>query len=325
MLTDSQVQKWKEEGAVVCQLPCSVADPVLEWLNSNFTIDHIGENHLDFGTPDRKFEFPTFIEPLDDLVLSEILIAAAQRLLGTEDVRLIQADLWPKIGVADQTHEAQANSDQRMHMDYGNNTVLHPQWESPEVVAAVVYYDDCDETGGGTGFVPRRGDNDPVYRPPFVNMPGQAGKPFFNDRATVESWFKENDPDAYELRQQLYEREEVVQFKPGTILFYRHDLWHRGRPLVAGKLRRVHNLAWKRADARGICNWNEGFARNSYYGKVESIIGRSTPLQRSVLDFPPPGDDYWSYERIRNVEARFAAYGFDATEYLEKIDSNPDA
>jgi hypothetical protein len=323
MLSNSQIQTWKEEGAVICQLPAPVVDPALTWLNVNFTLDQIDRNHIDFGTPDRKFEFPTFIDPIDDLVLSEPLILAAQKLLGTQDVRLIQADLWPKIGVADELHEAQANTDQRMHMDYGNNTVLHPQWDTPDVVAAVVYYDDCDETGGGTAYVPRHGVDDPVYQPPYVNMPGQAGNPFFNDRAAVESWFKENDPNVYELRQQLYEREKVVQFKPGTILFYRHDLWHRGRPLVAGKLRRVHNLAWKRADARGVSHWNEGFARKSYYGNVESIIGRSTPLQRSVLDFPLPGDNYWNIERLKNVEARFSAYGFDAAVYLQELKTKP--
>jgi|TARA_B110000914_G_C15489052_1_gene459603 hypothetical protein len=323
MLSNSQIQTWKEEGAVICQLPAPVVDPALTWLNVNFTLDQIDRNHMDFGTPDRKFEFPTFIDPIDDLVLSEPLILAAQKLLGTQDVRLIQADLWPKIGVADELHEAQANTDQRMHMDYGNNTVLHPQWDTPDVVAAVVYYDDCDETGGGTAYVPRHGVDDPVYQPPYVNMPGQAGNPFFNDRAAVESWFKENDPNVYELRQQLYEREKVVQFKPGTILFYRHDLWHRGRPLVAGKLRRVHNLAWKRADARGVSHWNEGFARKSYYGNVESIIGRSTPLQRSVLDFPLPGDNYWNIERLKNVEARFSAYGFDAAVYLQELKTKP--
>ena len=323
MLSNSQIQTWKEEGAVICQLPAPVVDPALTWLNVNFTLDQIDRNHMDFGTPDRKFEFPTFIDPIDDLVLSEPLILAAQKLLGTQDVRLIQADLWPKIGVADELHEAQANTDQRMHMDYGNNTVLHPQWDTPDVVAAVVYYDDWDETGGGTAYVPRHGVDDPVYQPPYVNMPGQAGNPFFNDRATVESWFKENDPSVYELRQQLYEREKVVQFKPGTILFYRHDLWHRGRPLVAGKLRRVHNLAWKRADARGVSHWNEGFARKSYYGNVESIIGRSTPLQRSVLDFPLPGDNYWNIERLKNVEARFSAYGFDAAVYLQELKTKP--
>ena len=179
MLSNSQIQTWKEEGAVVCQLPAKVIDPVLTWLNVNFTIDQIDTDHLDFGSPERKFEFPTFINPLDDLVLSELLIIAAQKLLGTKDIRLIQADLWPKIGVTDDNHEAQANTDQRMHMDYGNNSLLHPQWDAPDAVAAVIYYDDFNETGGGTGYVPRRGIDDPVYQPPYVNMPGQAGNPFF--------------------------------------------------------------------------------------------------------------------------------------------------
>lgn len=320
MLSDSQIKSWKEEGAVVCKLPTHIIEPALTWLGENFTIDQLESNHRDFGSPDKKFEFPTFIQPLDELVLCEPLILAAQTLLDTSDVRLIQADLWPKIGVTNKNHEAQANTDQRMHMDYGNNTILHPEWDRPDVLAAIVYYDDSEDTEGGTGYVPRLSIDDPVYQPPFVNMPGQAGKPFFNDRATVENWFRKNDPAAFKLRQQLYEREQVVQFKPGTVLFYRHDLWHRGRPLLPGKLRRVHNLAWKRADARGVCHWNEGFARESYYGKAESIIGRSTPLQRSVLDFPLPGDDYWNLARLKNVEARYAAYGFDVTEYLEKLE-----
>lgn|GEM_PF-3061877 len=91
--------------------------------------------------------------------------------------------------------------------------------------------------------------------------------------------------------------------------------WHRGTPVVPGKLRRVHNLAWRRADARGWSNWNEGWARQSYYGNVEAIIGRSTPLQRSILDFPLPGDPYWTVQRIDNVTARYEAYGFDASPY----------
>ena len=39
---------------------------------------------------------------------------------------------------------------------------------------------------------------------------------------------KEHYPHFYEFRQQLYERECKVKFKKGTVLLYRHDLWHRG-------------------------------------------------------------------------------------------------
>jgi len=315
MLSDDQIQMWQREGAFVTQLPETIFKPSIDWLNSNFTLEHIDPRHIDFGSPDRKFEFPTSVETLDELVLNEQLIGAVQQLLQTDDVRLLQADLWPKVGVENQGHDAQANTDQRMHMDYGNNMLLHPDWHAPDAVAAVIYYDNSEETAGGTAYVPRRGESDPVYQPPFIHMPGQGGKPFFNDRHTVEKWFEKNDPAAFALRQALYEREEVVRFKPGTILFYRHDTWHRGTPVAPGKLRRVHNLAWRRADARGWSNWNEGWARQSYYDNVEAIIGRSTPLQRSLLDFPLPGDSYWTKHRVDNAAARYEAFGFDAAPY----------
>ena len=53
MLSSSQIQIWKEEGAVICRLPAQVVDPALKWLNVNFTIDQIDSNHLDFGNPDK--------------------------------------------------------------------------------------------------------------------------------------------------------------------------------------------------------------------------------------------------------------------------------
>jgi hypothetical protein len=320
LLTNEQIDTWRDQGAFIMQLPGEVCGPSLEWLNRHLTLDHVDQAHLDFGSPDRKFEFPTGIEALDDLVLNEHLIIAVQQLLGVDDIRLLQADLWPKVGVSHEDHEAQANTDQRMHMDYGNNTVLHPDWNSPEAVAAIVYYDDSEDTAGGTAFVPRQSESDPVYQPPFIHMPGQAGKPFINDRRSTESWFRDNDANAYQLRSSLYAREQVVSFKSGTILFYRHDIWHRGTPVTPGKLRRVHNLGWRRADARGWSNWNEGWARNSYYGEVEAMIGRSTPLQRSLLDFPLPGNPYWTARRIENVAARFSHYGFDPAPYLALLE-----
>ena len=319
MLNEAQINAWKHQGAFVTDLPEEVFSAAFHWLETNLTIGHIDPNHLDFGSPDKKFEFPTLKKPLDDLVLSEWLIRAVQQLLETTDIRLLQADLWAKIGVSTDHHEPQGNTDQRMHMDYGNNTLLHPDWEFPEAVAAIIYYDDARETGGGTAFVTRQSKEDPAYQPPFIHMPGQAGKPFFNDRQTVETWFQRHDLDAYKLRSALYQRETLVDFRPGTILFYRHDLWHRGTPVTPGKLRRVHNLAWKRADVRGWCTWNEGWARQNYYGHVESIIGRSTPLQRSLLDIPLPGDSYWTQHRIDHMSARFGFHGFDATPYEEAL------
>ena len=162
MLSPDQIKTWRKKSAVIAQIPDDVYRPARDWLNENFTLDHVGPGQLNLDSPDRALEFPTFVEPLDDLVLNEQLIDAAQRLLGTPDIRLSLALMWPKIGAASESAEARADHDQRMHMDYGNNTLLHPEWHQPDAVSAIVYHDSSHETGGGTRFVPRNGERIPV-------------------------------------------------------------------------------------------------------------------------------------------------------------------
>ena len=37
MLSSEQIQMWREDGAVVLQLPADVYQPALDWLNDNCT------------------------------------------------------------------------------------------------------------------------------------------------------------------------------------------------------------------------------------------------------------------------------------------------
>jgi hypothetical protein len=46
---------------------------------------------------------------------------------------------------------------------------------------------------------------------------------------------QENRPDMYEFRKKLYEREMMAKFSRGTVLLYRHDVFHRGTPVKAKK------------------------------------------------------------------------------------------
>ena len=64
------------------QLPVTIVGSSINWLNDNFTLEHIDPEHLDFGTPDRKGEWPTAGERRDDLVRNEHLSEAVQQLLG---------------------------------------------------------------------------------------------------------------------------------------------------------------------------------------------------------------------------------------------------
>ena len=69
-----------------------------------------------------------------------------------------------------------------------------------------------------------------------------------NDKSNTEKYFKENHPEIYDFRQQLYDRELKLSPDCGDILFYRLDLWHRGTPVKNGKVRFVMNLLWKKKE-----------------------------------------------------------------------------
>jgi hypothetical protein len=112
------------------------------------------------------------------------------------------------------------NNDQRIHMDYGNHTWVHPpRWNKPNVVAAIVYLSDTRETGGATAVVARRGGvdeyTDPIYTWPYKHMPGisPGQMKYVNNRELAEEYMKEKAPESYAIRLQCYEREVIPAFQ----------------------------------------------------------------------------------------------------------------
>ena len=53
---------------------------------------------------------------------------------------------------------------------------------------------------------------------------------------------------------------------------------------------------------------------------MEKLIASATVEQRTVLGFPPPGDEYWCSETIEAVAARYAPYGIDMSPYQQAIE-----
>ena len=51
-----------------------------------------------------------------------------------------------------------------------------------------------------------------------------AGLSFHTDDQ-AERFLSEKEPELFEFRRRLYEREVAVRYRPGTALIYRHDLW----------------------------------------------------------------------------------------------------
>ena len=261
ILTDHQINQWRDQGYVLIQLPEAIWSKIHKKAHEIFPqtrpdnfVDTFGQQPF-YGP---KTTFPTLIDEIDQLPINEELIKIFQVLLKTEDIRLTQCELWAKYRNNDkEIKDEKNNSDQRMHMDYGNNILTAPsKWDNPDAAAAIIYYDDSQICSGGTKVVPRNGKNDPAYKYPeaYLNQVGysnyfheKGGYPhFYVNRTHAENYFRNNYPKIYEFRQKLYEREIQATFRPGTMLLYRLDIWHRGAPINPNCSRRGNRVFYSR-------------------------------------------------------------------------------
>ncbi len=274
----------------------------------------------DFGNSGEG-EFPCHPE-LNKMTVHPVLIDLAQQCLGTKQIRLTQSVAWAKYGIPEDG--SQSNRDQRVHMDYGNN-----YWgvtsEKTDMIAAIVYYSDTEKTGGATAIVPKiLRTNDSIYQRPFTHMPGIGGIPFINNRQEAEKMMHESYADSASVRDECYDREIVPTFKPGDILLYRMDTWHRGTPVKDNQVRYIQNLTWRREDAEGIQQWNPGFTRKMYYGDLERFISSIEPYQLETLGFPKRDSPLWTKSSYcKGVRARYSSFGFDLDKYIQISDEPP--
>ena len=74
--------------------------------------------------------------------------------------------------------------------------------------------------------------SEPVTEPaehPLLLTPGARGDlPWINDKDHAEKYLAQQHPAVASFRRtHLYPREQPLMFRTGTVLFYRHDVWHR--------------------------------------------------------------------------------------------------
>ena len=119
----------------------------------------------------------------------------------------------------------------------------------------------------------------------------------------------------------LYPRERRARYRVGSVLFYRHDTWHRGTPMKEGALRLVQNITYRRVECEWISTLHVGWAWAAYRRNkfLEKLIARSSLDQRAVLGFPQPGSSYWTPATIEAVAARHGVFGMDMTPYREAL------
>jgi hypothetical protein len=92
-------------------------------------------------------------------------------------------------------------------------------------------------------------------------------------------------------------------------------VFHRGSALGPPPAHR-----W--ATAVGVRPARHGWFDSSHSGRwadapggehpaVRRFITRATPLQRTAIGFPPPGDDYWDCDTLAGVAARYPGIDLD--------------
>mmetsp|Transcript_23852 Transcript_23852/g.34985 ORF Transcript_23852/g.34985 Transcript_23852/m.34985 type:complete len:365 (+) Transcript_23852:35-1129(+) len=336
VLSPEQVTQWRTEGYTL--VSDVFPDTLLQQVR-NAAIEAYPEgtgpmkDELGSG---GKMTFPVCddaFQVVNKIPLHMRLITAVTQLLGcnSDDLRLSQADLWGKRGYTEPKYDAYCNMNQRIHCDYPNHTlVMPPSWDNPEVVSIIIYYDDSATVGGGTRIVPREGSDDPAYTSsaesvsPLLLTPGARGDlPWINDKDHAEEYLRAHHPEVHKFRQEvLYPREKSVAYGVGTVLFYRHDIWHRGTPPLPNATRRIHNIVYKLAHCDWVNLWNSGSARRMYTRNqvVERLIAGSCSAQRVLLGFPAPSSNYWNEDTLQAVKDRYSSLpgGFMHCEEIEE-------
>lgn len=220
-------------------------------------------------------EFPFTQQILNRLALHPAIIAAAEDLLQTRDVRLYQAETFAKYtGV---TQYAQP-----FHADYTNHTMLPPKADGRyRQVQMFLYLSDVTPAHGATRVVSRELTKDvPVMMLRFPEA-----------RVSTE-------------RLQEWEHAAVSATGPrGSLLIYGADVVHRGTEMTApGGGRFFFNLAYRTADADwvGANPWpRKGFV--NFTPLIESLSAR----QLEALGFPPPGHTYWDATTLKGAAERY--------------------
>ncbi len=234
-LPPAAIESWNKQGFALVDdlLPLELLQAVKadalsvcpEWdMQKNPDIPPI----TDFGG--SGLNFPSTFDSINRIALHPTIHNIVSNLLSSSpmDIRLTQCEAWPKYGY--RSVNPDSNSDQRIHCDYPNHTLVHPPtWNDPEAVEMIIYLNEVEECAGATAVVPRADINDELYTFPISNLPGFGTIPWINNKTKAEEYIKSAKPDMFTFRQKLYAREKLVKYKFGTVLFYRHDTWHRGK------------------------------------------------------------------------------------------------
>ena len=217
---------------------------------------------------------------LNRLAFHPDLLDLAERFLGSEDLRLYEAELWAKYAGA-------VDYDQSHHRDFGNHTLVVPKRSDPLTqMQSLILLSDVAEEDGPTRVVPLSvGESVPYWPSSLVDGGNDLAKTYLPAGA--------------------FAQEEVLVTGPaGTLFTYRPDVLHRGSRMTG------------RCSARFTVSAHYDVWAPRWTGRVAwparalgpdwcDLIERTTPRERSVFGFPAPGDPYWDEQTLADTQARY--------------------
>ncbi|HXQ11550.1 MAG TPA: phytanoyl-CoA dioxygenase family protein [Caulobacteraceae bacterium] len=221
-------------------------------------------------------EFPFPDPALNLLPLHPAIIAVAEDLLHTRDVRLYQAETFAK-------YTGVTQYDQPFHADYTNHVMLPPRRDGRwRQIHLFLYLSDVTAAHGPTRIVSRTLTDDT----PLVALS------FPRARVSAE-------------RHADWEGAATSAVGPrGSLLAYSADVVHRGTEMtLEGGGRFFFNLAYRAADADWVGGnpWPRKGISPGWTPLVEALSVR----QLQALGFPPPGHAYWDAETLAGAAQRY--------------------
>jgi ectoine hydroxylase-related dioxygenase (phytanoyl-CoA dioxygenase family) len=232
--------------------------------------------HLQAHAFAGNFKFPFADFELNRLAVHDDLADVARRILDSPEVRLYKGEVWAKYGGG-------VDYTQPHHRDFGNHMLVVPRADGyRRDLLTYIYLSDVDETTGATAIVPLEHGR---HIPLGVNRldPGE-----------------------------LVDHEVRLGAPAGSLVLYSTDVFHRGTAITDPTGSRFMVLAdYRRADAPWI--QMHAFGLHGNRPEMREFVSRASAEQRTLLDIPAPGHEYWNAQTIADMAIRYP--GIDMSPY----------
>ena len=291
---EAAVAAWREDGFAV--LPAHIpADDLRAAVSELQLIYPTADGYHDRVDPERNRRFDDEFGGIDDfpfdstaislLAVHPRLIDLAERLLGTDDLRVYSIEAWAK-------YTGAADYEQHLHRDYLGATLLVPSADLRfGQVEMFLYLTDVPEELGPPAFVPLRYTDDLPMIPNWFPR-GDGGRD--PDQPTWISPF--GRPDLYE--------HEIRAFGPaGTVAAYTNRTFHRGTQLTAPRGAR-YTLHINFRPAAAEWQTRHSWLRHANKPAWTAMVERATPRQLALFGWPTPGHPFWTAATIDAIQQR---------------------